>query len=267
MKRDINSFKKIVIKIGSSLISEDKSLSVKKILDWSKQISEIKKQNKDIVIVTSGAISQGQNLLEIKNRPKELESLQALAAVGQQQLMSIYEKSFGESNILTAQVLLTHHDMVNKESYQNAKATIEKILKLGVIPIVNENDVVATEEIRLGDNDTLAAMVCNLINADLMIILTDQDGLFDKNPTINNDAKLIKECNIQDLSISDSELNSKSKFGTGGFKTKLNSIKIAADSGTTSIIASGHLDKVISKAVSGIEVGTIFIPNKAPDDL
>ena len=263
MKRNTDSFKKIVIKIGSSLISEDKSLSSKKILDWSKQITKIKNQNKDVVIVTSGAISQGQNLLGIKDRPKELDDLQALAAVGQQQLMSIYEKSFEESGILTAQVLLTHHDMVDKVSYQNAKATIEKILKLNVIPIVNENDVVATEEIRLGDNDTLAAMVCNLINADLMIILTDQDGLFDKDPTTNDDAELIRECKIQDLSISDLEFNSKSKFGTGGFKTKLNSIKIAGTSGTTSIIASGHLDGVISKGINGLEVGTIFFPNKS----
>ena len=132
-----------------------------------------------------------------------------------------------------------------------------------VLARIIENDVVATEEIRLGDNDTLAAMVCNLINADLMIILTDQDGLFDKDPTTNDDAELIRECKIQDLSISDLEFNSKSKFGTGGFKTKLNSIKIAGTSGTTSIIASGHLDGVISKAINGLEVGTIFFPNKS----
>jgi len=262
MKRNIKNFKKIVIKIGSSLISEDKSQSVKKILDWSKQIAKIKNQGKDVVIVTSGAISQGQNLLSIKNKPKDLDSLQALAAVGQQQLMGIYQKSFEKSNILTAQVLLTHHDMVDKESYRNAKATMEKILKLGVIPIVNENDVVATEEIRLGDNDTLAAMVCNLIKADLMIILTDQDGLFDKDPKSNNDVKLIKQCYIKDISISNIKFNSKSKFGTGGFKTKLNSVKIASTSGTTSIIASGYVDKIINKIMDGSEVGTIFFPKK-----
>ena len=264
MKRDIGSFVKIVVKIGSSLISGDQSLTIKRILDWTKQIAEIKKQGKNFVIVTSGAISQGQNLLNIKNRPDDLETLQALAAVGQQQLMGIYEDSFRESDIMTAQVLLTHNDMVNRERYLNAKATIQKILKFNVIPIINENDVVATDEIRFGDNDKLAAMVCNLVDADLMIILTDQDGLFDKDPKSNVNAKLIKQCHVDDLLISDVEYKSKSLFGTGGFKTKINAVKIASSSGTTTVVASGYIKNIISEIMSGSEEGTIFFPNKKP---
>jgi len=264
MKRNIDNFKKIVIKIGSSLISEDRLLSEKRILDWTKQITLANKQGKQITIVTSGAISQGQNLLDIKNRPDDLESLQALAAIGQQQLMGIYEDSFQKSNILTAQVLLTHQDLLDRERYLNAKATIQKIIEFKAIPIINENDVVATDEIRFGDNDTLAAMVCNLIDADLMVILTDQDGLFDKDPKSDKNAKLIKECNADELSMSDIEFNSKSTYGTGGFKTKLNAVKIASSSGTTSIIASGNIDQIINKIMDGSEVGTIFHPSQKP---
>ncbi|MED5275181.1 MAG: glutamate 5-kinase [Pseudomonadota bacterium] len=264
MNRNINNLKKIVIKIGSSLISEDKLLSEKRILNWAKQISGLRKEGKEIVIVTSGSISQGQNLLNMDKRPDNLETLQALAAIGQQQLMGIYEDSFQKSNILTAQVLLTHQDMIDRERYLNAKATIQKIINLDAIPIINENDVVATEEIRFGDNDTLAAMVCNLIDADLLIILTDQDGLFDKDPKSNKDVKLIKECNVDEISISDIEFKSKSTFGTGGFKTKLNAVKIASSSGTTSIIASGNSNQVIEKIMGNNEIGTIFHPSQKP---
>ena len=264
MKRNINNLNKIVIKIGSSLISEDKLLSEKRILNWTKQISELRKMGKEVVIVTSGSISQGQNLLNISQRPDNLETLQALAAIGQQQLMGIYEDSFQKSNILTAQVLLTHQDMVDRERYLNAKATIQKIINLNAIPIINENDVVATDEIRFGDNDTLAAMVCNLIDADLLIILTDQDGLFDKDPKSNKDATLITECDVDEISVSDEQLKSKSTYGTGGFKTKLNAVKIASSSGTTSVIASGNEESIIQKILNNNEIGTIFHPSQKP---
>ena len=152
--------------------------------------------------------------------------------------------------------------MNNADRYLNAKATIEKILKLGVIPIINENDVVATDEIKFGDNDTLAAMVANLVGADLMIILTDHNGFFDKNPDLNKDATLIKKCNIAEIEVSDYDSNSKSKFGTGGFTTKIKAVKVAAKSGTTSIVASGYTKDVLKKIFDGEEIGTIFLPNK-----
>ena len=161
----------IVLKIGSALISSNENLSDKLIKSITGQINNFIKKGINFVIVTSGAISQGQKILNINQKPNELESLQALAAIGQQQLMGMYERSFQDYNLLTAQVLLTHSDMNDIQRYSNAKATIKKILSMNVVPIINENDVVATDEIKLGDNDALAAMVSNLIDADLMIIL------------------------------------------------------------------------------------------------
>ena len=170
----------------------------------------------------------------------------------------MYEGAFENHACLTAQVLLTHDDMNNPNRFLNAKATITKIISQGVIPIINENDVVATEEIRLGDNDTLAAMVSNLVEADLMIILTNQKGYFNKNPDKFKDAKLIKRCSIKELQDSDISLDDKSKLGTGGFKTKLNAVKMTTSDNTTSIIASGYDDNVVNKILDKKLVGTIF---------
>ena len=261
----MNKYKRVVLKIGSSLVSEDHNLSKKRIIDLSNQISTAIKNGIDFVIVTSGAISQGMNLLGINERPSDLNTLQALAAIGQQQLMSMYENIFKKLNLKIAQVLLTHGDMNDKERCANAKNTIRKILKLKVIPIINENDVVATEEIKFGDNDTLASMVVNLIDADLMIILTNQDGLFDKNPDKHNDAKLINECNILEIDDTKFNIDSKSKYGTGGFETKLKSVKIAANSGAVSVVASGSADNVINKILNHESIGTIFTTTKNQD--
>ena len=195
----MKKYKKVVLKIGSALISESNIASSRMINDLSEQVS-LMNNGIEFIIVTSGAISQGMNILNTNEKPKDLESLQALAAIGQQQLVGLYEKSFKRFDKLTAQVLLTHDDMNDHGKYMNAKATIEKLLSLKVIPIINENDVVATEEIRFGDNDKLAAMVSNLISADLMIILTNQAGFFDKNPDKHDNAKLIKKCNISAVS-------------------------------------------------------------------
>ena len=186
----MKKYKKVVLKIGSALISESNIASSRMINDLSEQVS-LMNNGIEFIIVTSGAISQGMNILNTNEKPKDLESLQALAAIGQQQLVGLYEKSFKRFDKLTAQVLLTHDDMNDHGKYMNAKATIEKLLSLKVIPIINENDVVATEEIRFGDNDKLAAMVSNLISADLMIILTNQAGFFDKNPDKLDNAKLL----------------------------------------------------------------------------
>ena len=248
----------IVLKIGSALISSDENLSDKLIKSLTAQINDFIKKGMNFVIVTSGAISQGQKILNINQKPIELESLQALAAIGQQQLMGMYERSFQDYNLLTAQVLLTHADMNDIQRHSNAKATIEKILSMSVIPIINENDVVATDEIKLGDNDALAAMVSNLLDADLMIILTNQQGLYDKNPDLNKDAVLIKECNIEDIDINKYDSNSKSDVGTGGFKTKLQAVKIASASGTDTIVASGFEKNILTKIMNQEDIGTYF---------
>ena len=250
--------KMIVLKIGSALISSNENLSDKLIKSLTAQINDFIKKGMNFVIVTSGAISQGQKILNINRKPIELESLQALAAIGQQQLMGMYERSFQDYNLLTAQVLLTHADMNDIQRHSNAKATIEKILSMSVIPIINENDVVATDEIKLGDNDALAAMVSNLLDADLMIILTNQQGLYDKNPDLNKDAVLIKECNIEDIDINKYDSNSKSDVGTGGFKTKLQAVKIASASGTDTIVASGFEKNILTKIMNQEDIGTYF---------
>jgi len=252
----MKKYKKVVLKIGSALISETNTSSSHLINNLADQISNADK-NIQFIIVSSGAISQGMKILNINNKPIDLESLQALAAIGQQKLMGLYEKSFSDVNRLIAQVLLTHDDMNEPSRYLNAKATIKKILELNIIPIINENDVVATEEIRFGDNDNLAAMVSNLIQADLMIILTNQEGFFDKNPDTHNNASLIKKCDIREINIDEYD-DSKSEHGTGGFKTKLQAVKIAAKSNTDTVIASGYEQDVLIKILDNVAIGTFF---------
>ncbi len=254
----MKDYKMIILKIGSALISSDANKSNNLIQSIASQVNTYIKKGINFVIVTSGAISQGQKILNVTHKPDELESLQALAAIGQQQLMGMYERSFQKYNLLTAQVLLTHDDMNDMQRYTNSKATIKKILSLNVIPIINENDVVATDEIKLGDNDTLAAMVSNLIDADLMVILTNQKGLYDKNPDMHSDAILIKKCDIKNIDINEYDSNSKSNSGTGGFKTKLQAVKIASTSGTDTIVASGFESDVITKIFDGDDIGTYF---------
>ena len=257
----MKDLKIIVLKIGSALISSDENQSNRLIESITSQINFFIKKRIKFVIVTSGAISQGQRILNIAKKPTDLESLQALAAIGQQQLMGMYERSFQNHDLLTAQVLLTHDDMNDMQRYSNAKATIKKLRALNVIPIINENDVVATDEIKLGDNDTLAAMVSNLINANLMIILTNQCGLYDKNPDTNKDAVLIKKCDIKDIDINEYDSDSKSNFGTGGFKTKLQAVKIASTSGTDTVVASGFEKDSLTKIINQDEIGTYFKAN------
>ena len=253
----MKKYKKVVLKIGSALISESNIASSRMINDLSEQVS-LMNNSIEFIIVTSGAISQGMNILNAKNKPKDLESLQALAAIGQQQLVGLYEKSFKRFDKLTAQVLLTHDAMNDHGKSMNAKATIEKLLSLKVIPIINENDVVATEEIRFGDNDKLAAMVSNLISADLMIILTNQAGFFDKNPDKHDNAKLIKKCNISDININQFNIDEKSDLGTGGFKTKLQAVEMVYKNDIDTIITSGFEKDVLQRIFSGEDVGTFF---------
>ena len=257
----MKKYNKVVLKIGSALINESNSASSQIIENLTRQVSGLS-NNTQFIIVSSGAISQGMNILNINNKPKDLESLQALAAIGQQQLMGLYEKYFNNFNKLIAQVLLTHDDMNDNGRYMNAKATIEKLLLLNVIPIINENDVVATEEIRFGDNDKLAAMVANLIEADLMIILTNQLGFYNKNPDKHSDAELIENCSIKDINIDEYNSYEKSDLGTGGFKTKLQAVKMISENGIDAYIASGLESDVLERIFSNNNVGTYFKSEK-----
>ena len=257
----MKKYNKVVLKIGSALINESNSASTQIIENLTRQVSDLS-DNTQFIIVSSGAISQGMNILNIMNKPKDLESLQALAAIGQQKLMGLYEKYFNNFNRLIAQVLLTHDDMNDNGRYMNAKATIEKLLLLNVIPIINENDVVATEEIRFGDNDKLAAMVANLIEADLMIILTNQLGFYNKNPDKHSDAELIENCSIKDINIDEYNSYEKSDLGTGGFKTKLQAVKMISENGIDAYIASGLESDVLERIFSNNNVGTYFKSEK-----
>ncbi|MDH5370325.1 MAG: glutamate 5-kinase, partial [Gammaproteobacteria bacterium] len=191
-RKYITKSKRCVIKIGSALLTNDGAgLNAAGIATWVKQIAALKNKGIEVVLVSSGAVAEGMSRLGLKKRPKSIHELQAAAAVGQMGLVQSYESEFSKYNLRTAQVLLTHDDLSNRQRYLNARNTVRSLLNLNVIPVINENDTVVTDEIRFGDNDTLAALVANLIEADTLLILTDQNGLFDRNPREHDDAKLI----------------------------------------------------------------------------
>ena len=257
MKIELKKSNKIVIKIGSSIISNKDERS--HLSNICSEISQLISSGKEIVIVTSGAISQGMSILNINDRPRDTKKLQALAAIGQQKLMLEYEKIFSQNKNHIAQLLITHNDINDRVRYLNIKGTIEQLLSNKIIPIINENDVVSTEEIKLGDNDNLSSMIANLIGADLLLILTDQKGMYDKNPDSFLDAKLINSINVSELKKYDADFRTQSCIGTGGFATKIQAVRRAALSGTYTVIASGHEDKILNN-IFNKNHGTLFIP-------
>jgi len=251
-----------VIKIGSALLTNDgRGLDIAAITGWVRQMATLRQQGVNIVLVSSGAVVEGVKRLGWTHRPHALYELQAAAAVGQMGLVQAYESCFQLHDLHTAQILLTHDDLSDRQRYLNARSTLRELLKLGVIPVINENDTVVTEEIRFGDNDTLAGLVCNLIEADLMVILTDQDGLFDKDPRRHSDASLINEAHAGDKKL-ETMADSGSDIGRGGMQTKLGAAALAARSGTATIIASGRIEKVLDQIAAGDEVGTLLIPGQ-----
>tara|TARA_B100000900_G_C20520194_1_gene691852 strand:- start:191 stop:1306 length:1116 start_codon:yes stop_codon:yes gene_type:complete len=262
MRTELKKSKRVVIKIGSSIVNSPNDVDY--ISDICREVSQQLSNGKEIVLVTSGAISQGMAVLNTSNRPKDIKKLQALAAVGQQKLMMMYEKLFSSNSIKTAQILITHNDINNRVSYLNIKGTIEELIDNKIIPIINENDVVSTEEIKLGDNDNLASMISNLINADLLIILTDQSGMYNKNPDRFDDAELLESVNIDDLKkyYYDSDFNTDRAVGTGGFVTKMQAVKRASLSKTYTLIASGYKENILKSIFDGNNIGTLFIPSK-----
>lgn len=252
-----NTTKKIVIKIGSTLITDHgKGLNKDSLCAWSEQMATLHKQGHSVVLVSSGAIAEGVSRMNMAQRPTSLHELQAAAAVGQTGLVQSYETCFQKHDLHSAQVLLTHDDLANRKRYLNARSTLRSLLKYGVIPIVNENDTVSNEEIKFGDNDTLAALVCNLIEADLLIILTDQKGLFDSNPQTNPNAKFIDKASANDPNLLQFAGPSATALGSGGMTTKILAAQKAARSGTDTVIVSGKEDKVIERLLKDESLGS-----------
>ena len=258
--------KRIVIKIGSSSLihSETGRLDFRKLEILARELSDLHNQGKDVVLVSSGAIAVGAAALGMKGKPAELEKKQACAAVGQARLMTIYQKLFGEYNQMVAQILMTKNTMVNNINRKNAQNTFNELLGLGVIPIVNENDSISTYELqnleKFGDNDTLSAVVAALVQADLLILLSDIDGLFTDDPNTNPDAKFIDVVESLDDELLDmGKGTSGSKVGTGGMATKLTAAQIASATGVDMVIANGSDFHVIHKITEGRNYGTLFV--------
>ncbi|HUP92012.1 MAG TPA: glutamate 5-kinase [Solimonas sp.] len=250
-----------VIKVGSSLVTaRGQGLDHEAIKDWCAQIAELRRLGKDIVLVSSGAVAEGMARLGLKKRPAVLHELQATAAVGQMGLVRAYEDEFKRHNLKAAQILLTHEDVAERGRYLNARGTFNTLLQLGVVPVVNENDSVATDEIRLGDNDTLGALTANLIEAHLLVILTDQEGLFDADPRGNPDAKLIGEAELSDARLAAMAGESKGELGRGGMRTKLSAAHTAARSGAATVIAYGRKSDALLRIARGESVGTLLKP-------
>jgi glutamate 5-kinase len=263
MKSLLADAKCIVIKVGSSLVTNNgEGLDQKAIAAWAAQIVHLVRPNvegqqaRQVVLVSSGAIAEGMQRLGWKKRPTAVNELQAAAAVGQMGLVQMYESCFAQHALHTAQVLLTHDDLVDRKRYLNARSTLRTLLDLGVIPIINENDTVVTDEIRFGDNDTLAALVANLIEADALVILTDQAGLYSADPRKNPDAEFIQHATSGDEALEQMAGGAGSNVGTGGMLTKILAAKRAARSGAHTIIASGHEDQELSKLAQGEIIGT-----------
>jgi glutamate 5-kinase len=253
-----------VIKIGSSLITNaGRGLDSKAIAHWAQQIAELRQQGKELVLVSSGAVAEGMARLGWNKRPHELHKLQAAAALGQMGLVQGFESCFKQHGILTAQVLLTHDDLGNRSRYLNARSTLTTLLELGAIPIINENDTVATEEIRLGDNDTLAALVSNLVEADLMVLLTDQKGLYSADPRNNQNAELISETDASNPELI-AMAGDGGVLGRGGMRTKVRAAQRAARSGASTLIASGSEDNVLLKIAAGENLGSLLLAKAEP---
>ncbi len=252
-----------VVKIGSALLTNNGAgLNHEGISSWVKQIVALKKQGIDVVLVSSGAVAEGMSRIGLSHRPIELHELQAAAAIGQMGLIQSYESQFQHYDLHTAQILLTHDDLSNRKRYLNARSTLNTLLTFNVIPVVNENDTVVTDEIRFGDNDTLAALVANLIEADLLVLLTDQNGLYTKDPRHNSDAELITESNIDEQSLDTMVQGESGSLGRGGMLTKLRAARLAARSACATVIASGSDTDILQKIQQGESVGSLLFTNK-----
>ncbi|MDB9843491.1 glutamate 5-kinase [Porticoccaceae bacterium] len=257
--------KRWVIKIGSALLTNDGAGLDRNAIDsWVQQIAALLAEGKEVVLVSSGAIAEGIVRLGWKTRPDSIHELQAAAAVGQMGLIQAYESSFKRFDHHTAQILLDHDDMASRQRYLNARGVLQTLMNLGVVPIVNENDTVVTDEIRFGDNDSLAALVANLIDADMLVILTDKDGLYSANPDTDPSATLIGQAMATDPSLDALAGGSSGTLGRGGMVTKLQAARLAARSGCNTVIVGGRNANILHAVAAGEEVGTLLSADQKP---
>jgi len=255
--------RRLVVKIGSALLTNDgQGLDKAAFAGWVDQLSELVASGVELVVVSSGAVAEGMSRLGWRKRPDQLHELQAAAAVGQMGLAQTWEAQFSRHDLRTAQILLTHDDLSDRKRYLNARSTLRALLDVGVIPIVNENDTVVTDEIRFGDNDTLGALVTNLVEADGLIILTDQVGLFDRDPRHHSDASLIQRRLASDPSLDAVAGGAAGALGRGGMQTKLRAARLAARSGGFTVIVGGRLPDVVSRLRKGEALGTLLLPEQ-----
>lgn len=256
--------KRLVVKVGSSLVTnQGTGLDHAALAQWAEQIAKLRGSGREIVLVSSGAIAEGMQRLGWSKRPRALNELQAAAAAGQMGLIQVYESCFRRHGLLTAQILLTHEDLADRKRYLNARSTLRTLLALGVIPIINENDTVAIDEIRFGDNDTLGSLVTNLVEAEVLIILTDQAGLYSADPRKSPQATLVAEGRAGDPALEAMAGGAGSEIGRGGMLTKIIGAKRAARSGAHTVIASGREPDVLLRLARGERLGTQLIAERA----
>lgn len=263
-REKISTTKRWVVKIGSALLTNDgKGLDQASIAGWVQQMAQLRNQGIELVLVSSGAVAAGMRRLGWDSRPTEIHQLQAAAAVGQMSLIQTYEVEFQRYGLLTAQVLLDHDDLSSRQRYLNARSTLKTLVNLKVVPVINENDTVVTDEIRFGDNDTLGALVANLIDADLLVILTDQKGMYDSDPRSNPDAKLLSEVAADDTRL-EQMAGGGGTLGRGGMITKVRAARVAARSGADTVIVGGRIENALLRIAAGEDLGTFLWAAQQP---
>jgi len=261
----IAAARRLVVKVGSALVTRDgRGVDTEAIALWAAQIAALRTEGRDVLLVSSGAIAEGMKRLGWQKRPHSIHELQAAAAVGQMGLAQAYESSFRVHGLQTAQVLLTHADLADRQRYLNARSTLRTLLKFGVVPVINENDTVVTDEIKFGDNDTLAALVTNLVEADALIILTDQAGLYTADPRKEPSAELVREAQAGDPRLETMASGAGSAISRGGMFTKVRAAARAARSGAHTVIASGREPEVLTRLARGEAIGTLLYAQQEP---
>lgn len=265
MKGAIGAARRLVVKVGSALVTHDgEGVDYEAIAHWAAEIAELRRGGREVVLVSSGAVAEGLKRLGWRKRPRSMHELQAAAAVGQMGLVQAYESSFRVHGLQTAQILLTHADLADRQRYLNARSTIRTLLKLGVVPVINENDTVVTDEIKFGDNDTLAALVTNLIEAELLVILTDQAGLYTADPRKAPTAQLVRKAQAGDPALERMAGGAGTQISRGGMITKVRAAARAARSGAHTVIASGREPKLLSRLIAGEAIGSLLYAEHEP---
>ncbi len=264
-RADLAAARRIVVKVGSSLLTSlETGLEQEKIQSYCRQIAQLMGAGKEVILVSSGAIAEGCMRLGWSSRPEEVHRLQAAAAVGQIGLLQAYEETLKALGCGSAMIMLTHEDLADRQRYLNARATLKTLTDVSVVPIINENDTVATDEIRFGDNDTLAALVANLVEADLLVILTDVAGLLSADPRLYDNASRIENAAATDASLAAMAGDSAGSLGRGGMVTKIRAARLAARSGAHTVIASGHDEQVLGRLLGGENLGTLLYAEMSP---